>query len=76
MAMNILRRQGLWAWMRVIAIEVARGDGRQDRESCPPSMTPVSAATAPVIAAPVCAELLVAWTDVLVGVITREEIPA
>ncbi len=73
--MAILVRQGLWAWMTVIAAEEVHGIGR--RES-PAANTPPPSPSMPMPSPPasVCGELLVAWTDLLVGVIAQKEASA
>jgi hypothetical protein len=72
--MGVLLRQGLWAWMTVIAAEEAHGIGR--RESPAANTTPLSPSKPSLPPASGCGELLVAWTDLLVGVIARKEATA
>jgi hypothetical protein len=72
--MAVLVRQGLWAWMTVIAAEEVHGIGRRE---CPAAnTTPTSPSMPSSLPALVCGELLVAWTDLLVGVIVQEEASA
>ena len=68
--MAVLVRQGLWAWMTVIAAEEVHGIGR--RESPAANTTPTSLSMPSLPPATVCGELLVAWTDLLVGIIARK----
>jgi len=69
--MAVLVRQGLWAWMAVIAAEEVHGIGRRE---CPTANTPPTSPSMPSSpSALVCGELLVAWTDLLVGVIVQKE---
>ena len=70
-AMTVLVRQGLWAWMTVIAAEEVHGIG--GRESHAMYTPPTSFSTPSFAPAAVCGELLVAWTDLLAGVIAQEE---
>ena len=70
--MTVLVHQGLWAWMTVITAEEVHGIRR------PPaaSTTPSSPSMPSLPPASVCGELLVAWTDLLVGVIAQKEASA
>lgn len=70
-AMAVLVRQGLWAWMMVIAAEEVHGIGC--RESPAVNTPPTSSSMPSFLPASVCGELLVAWTDLLVGVILQKE---
>ena len=70
--MAVLVRQGLWAWMTVIAAEQVHGIGCRE---CPAANTPPTLPSMPTSfpSASVRGELLVAWTDLLVGVIAQKE---
>jgi hypothetical protein len=72
--MAVLVRQGLWAWMTVIAVEEVHGIG--GRESPAADTPPTSPSTPSFAPASVCGELLAAWTDLLVGVIAQKEASA
>ena len=72
--MAVLLRQGLWAWMTVIAAEEVHDRSR--RASSAANTPPASPSMPSLPPASVCSELLVAWTDLLVGVITQEEATA
>jgi hypothetical protein len=66
MGMTVVLRQGLWAWMMLVAAEdadavAARGPVR-------------SAPGPPALPARVCGELLAAWTDLVVGTVGRLEV--
>ncbi len=63
-ARAVLLRQGLWAWMTVIAAE--QGDDRGRQEFSAANTTPTSPPMPSLPPASVCGELLVAWTDLLV----------
>lgn len=63
--MTVVLRQGLWAWVMLVAAE--------DADAVPPA--PVrSAPDAPTLPARVCGQLLAAWTDLVVGTVRRLEV--
>ena len=70
-AMTVLVRQGLWAWMTIIAAKEVHGVSRRESPAAntPPALPPMPSFSP----ASVCAELLVVWTDLLVGVIAQKE---
>jgi hypothetical protein len=65
MGMSVVLRQGLWAWMMLAAAEDAHGVTRcQAASQSPDPSFPL--ATVP-------RELLAAWTDLVVGMVARQE---
>lgn len=63
--MAVLLRQGLWAWMTLVAAQQPHGIDR--REATPLTRTP----SPPPTSAP--RELLAAWTDLVVGVVVARK---
>lgn len=64
--LTVVLRQGLWAWMMLVAAEDVDGVA---------SRNPVrSAPGPPALPARVCGELLAAWTDLVVGTVGRLEV--
>ena len=72
-AMGVLVRQGLWAWMTVIAAAEGHDAGRR----AAPAALPACTVPAPPSCAPaaVSRALLGAWTDLIVGALTHTEAP-
>lgn len=64
--MTVVLRQGLWAWMMLVAPE--------DADGVAPRGIVRSAPGPPTLPARVCAELLAAWTDLVVGTVRRREV--
>ncbi len=70
-ASTILQRQGLWAWMMAIAAEEVHA---KDRLASATGNTSTALSSRPrTPSASDWGELLAAWTDLLVGVVTRRE---
>jgi len=67
-AIAVVLRQGLWTWMMLAAAEDAHGVTRREAvsQSLAPSYPPAS----------VPRELLAAWTDLVVGIVARQEVLA
>jgi hypothetical protein len=71
-ALAVLVRQGVWAWITVVAAE-GHAQGRRPAPAAPPCGTvPTRPSCAP---AAVTGALLGAWTDLIVGAMTHQEAP-
>jgi hypothetical protein len=66
----VVLRQGLWAWMTLVAAQQADDDPGAAR------VRDVASATTPPSLLPTAVrdELLAVWTDLVVGVVTRQEV--
>ncbi len=71
-AIAVLLRQGLWAWMTLVAAEDMRNIGHC--EPAPSRWTATLPPTPSLPTAPLRSELLAAWTDLVVGVAARKEV--
>lgn len=72
-ATAVLLNQGLWAWMTLVAAEETHDIAHC--ESIASNRTATSRPTVSLPATPVPRELLAAWTDLVVGVAARKEVP-
>ena len=68
---GILHRQGLWAWM--IAVTAEQVHGNECRASSTANTLSLSSSMPTSPTTPGGGELLAAWADLLVGVITQRE---
>ena len=71
-AIAVLLRQGLWAWMTLVAAEDMRNIGHC--ESAPSNRSATLPPTPSLPTASARGELLAAWTDLVVGVVARKAV--
>jgi hypothetical protein len=64
-AIAVVLHQGLWAWMMLAAAEDTHGLTR------PEAVLPAPTQSSPPVSVP--RELLAAWTDLVVGMVARQE---
>lgn len=69
LGMAVVLRQGLWAWMILVAAQPAEGVPAA-RASAPSLATPLP----PCPPATVRRELVLAWTNLVVGAVTHQEV--